>query len=687
MGAAQSSNVIDSYSKAMTSLKNSVTSTSQSAASQSNTIAVTNVDCNGDVIIDGTGATQTGISKVSVAGYQKAMTSASAMQSVAQEVSAAAQSTLKGLNLGQFAKAENNVKTMVDSSIQMNNAIGSNCGASVNQNNVFLIDGIKSRNNCDIKAGVLQGNTADVNALCSQAGKIQADAVNTVTQKVKATASAKATGLSDFAIIAIALAVIACVMAYLVGTPVVASTVFIPALIKFAPFVAMGVGAASIFASIVIVIAGLLIPEPTLETTLQMVRTYPYTKLATPDNKTPWTTACNAFKVIKEGNAKVDVAGPDKTHNAFLAQIFGRKGDKIDGAVAYEFDDISGNYKIYGDVNGTYQAMLDDPVALSKCTGMPNPKISRFAAKTCNGEGQELCDKDGDCEDGVYCVWGRGDGPLSESNNTKPPSLVFKYPKTYLSNRAPGSGDAMTDGKHIWIVLDNTKDDKDNGTVWTRTNAMIGSRMSFGTWTKAASVGRNVEKMLKLDCGKLDCKKLGFGFCSPHDAPKQCMFSNYDGVDVTEMLNNRPTAGMCGASSIMSETSVPGAIRGKPVLCAAGSDASRKFEDLIHWVDMSDPTTWRMWSKTGGVWQVTGNKHLDGNGAGCDVSRAELQGTTWVGLKITQDRDITVVDQLAYYGYLAALKPWWARAVGGGVFAAGMIGLGIGLLAMKKKKV
>jgi hypothetical protein len=210
MGASFSQNVINSVTKAISTLSTTIIQNTQLTEDSTQLISVKDID--GDVHITGNRFTQT--ATINMQALMTSLQTAEAQQSLIQELTQDAKSIISGLNIGQFADATNTLNTLVDAELSIVVQIGQTCAIGANQYQEIIVERVKG----DV---YIQNNVLDqmfnivqkcVQNVVSNNKYIQ-DALNKAAQS----ASSSAKGLSEWAAVL--------VVAIVFGLPVVGGIV------------------------------------------------------------------------------------------------------------------------------------------------------------------------------------------------------------------------------------------------------------------------------------------------------------------------------------------------------------------------------------------------------------------------------------------------------------------------------
>lgn len=206
MGASFSQNVIDSVTKAISTLSTTIIQSTQLTEDSTQLISVK--DINGDVHITGNTFTQT--ATINMQALMTSLQTAEAQQSLIQELTQEAKSLISGLNIGQFADATNTLNTLIDAELSIVVQIGQTCAVGANQYQEIIVERVKGnvyiQNNVFNQMFNIVQNC--VQNVVSNNKSIQ-DAINKAAQS----ASSSAKGISEWAAVLI--------VALVFGLPVV----------------------------------------------------------------------------------------------------------------------------------------------------------------------------------------------------------------------------------------------------------------------------------------------------------------------------------------------------------------------------------------------------------------------------------------------------------------------------------
>lgn len=210
MGASFSQNVIDSVTKAISTLSTTVIQSTQLTEDSSQLISVKDID--GDVHITGNQFTQT--ATINMQSLMTSLQTAEAQQSLIQELTQDAKSLISGLNIGQFADATNTLNTLIEAELAIVVQIAQVCTTGVNQYQQIIVERVKGdvyiQNNVfNQMYNIIQNCVQNV---VSNNTFIQ-EAINKAAQSASSTAK----GISEWAALLI--------VAIIFGLPVVAGTV------------------------------------------------------------------------------------------------------------------------------------------------------------------------------------------------------------------------------------------------------------------------------------------------------------------------------------------------------------------------------------------------------------------------------------------------------------------------------
>ena len=210
MGASFSQNVIDSVTKAISTISTSIIQNSQLTEDSTQLISVKDID--GDVHITGNTFTQT--ATINMQALMSSLQTAEAQQSLIQELTQEAKSLISGLNIGQFADATNTLNTLIEAELAIIIQIGQTCATGTNQYQEIVVERVKG--NVYIQNNVFN-QMFNIVQNCVQNVVSNTKSIQDEINKAAQSASSSAKGISEWA----ALLIVAVVF----GLPVVAGAV------------------------------------------------------------------------------------------------------------------------------------------------------------------------------------------------------------------------------------------------------------------------------------------------------------------------------------------------------------------------------------------------------------------------------------------------------------------------------
>lgn len=210
MGASISQNVIDSVTKAISTISTSIIQSTQLSEDSTQLISVKDVD--GDVTISGNRFTQT--ATINMQALMSSLQTAEAQQSLIQELTQDAKSIISGLNIGQFADSTNTLNTLVSAELSIITQIGQVCATGENQYQAIIVERVK--HNVYIQNNILN-QMSNIVQNCVQSVVANDKSIQDAINKAAQSASSSAKGISEWA----ALLIVAIVF----GLPVVGGVV------------------------------------------------------------------------------------------------------------------------------------------------------------------------------------------------------------------------------------------------------------------------------------------------------------------------------------------------------------------------------------------------------------------------------------------------------------------------------
>lgn len=206
MGSSFSQNVIDSVTKAISTLSTTIIQDTRLTEDSTQLISVTDID--GDVYITGNQFKQT--ATINMQALMSSLQTAEAQQSLIQELTQDAKSIISGLNIGQFADATNTLNTLVDAELSIIVQIGQTCAVGANQYQQITVERVKG--NVYIQNNVFD-QMSNIVQKCVQNVVANNKSIQDAINKAAQSASSSAKGISEWAAVLI--------IAIVFGLPVV----------------------------------------------------------------------------------------------------------------------------------------------------------------------------------------------------------------------------------------------------------------------------------------------------------------------------------------------------------------------------------------------------------------------------------------------------------------------------------
>jgi hypothetical protein len=210
MGGAVSSNVMNVVVNAVAKITSDITQKIKLSYDSSQIIYIK--DTHGDVIIRGNKMIQK--ASLNMKALFAALSTSSAQQNLALEVSQLAKSLVSGLNLGQFSEADNDMNLLINTTIEITTKIGQECAVMAEQNQEIWVEhtigSVTIENN-------LMEQMANVMESCIEDAVNNSQAIQDIILKLKQDSSATAEGLSAWVLVAM--------FGILIGVPVIGGVV------------------------------------------------------------------------------------------------------------------------------------------------------------------------------------------------------------------------------------------------------------------------------------------------------------------------------------------------------------------------------------------------------------------------------------------------------------------------------
>jgi hypothetical protein len=206
MGASVSKNISSSVTKAIAKVSSEIIQKTELSQDQSQIISVRNV--HGNVHVSRNKFIQK--ATVNMKSLLDALSKEENQQKILMELTQHAKSITSGLNLGQYANAQNVMNTLIEATVNLLTTINQTCAAFTKQFQEINIkrvygDVYVNDNVFDEIYNVLQN--------CSEQAIADSESIQDLTNKLSQSASATSEGLSGWAIVAL--------IAIILGTPVI----------------------------------------------------------------------------------------------------------------------------------------------------------------------------------------------------------------------------------------------------------------------------------------------------------------------------------------------------------------------------------------------------------------------------------------------------------------------------------
>jgi Lipid membrane protein of large eukaryotic DNA viruses len=210
MGASVSSNVIDMIARTVATVSTDIIQRSQLTTDSSQIISVADVE--GDVYITGNTFEQTAM--INVQALMTALNTESAQQRLMIQLSQEAKSLVSGLNIGQFAEADNTIDLLMEATIHLITTIKQTCAASTGQRQGITI--VRQKGDVYVQGNIFS-QVSNILYVCTQNAVSNSSEIQDLQAKLDQTASATAEGLSPWAI--------AIIVGIIFGVPVIGGVV------------------------------------------------------------------------------------------------------------------------------------------------------------------------------------------------------------------------------------------------------------------------------------------------------------------------------------------------------------------------------------------------------------------------------------------------------------------------------
>lgn len=218
MGASISKNISSSVTKAIAKVSSEIIQRTELSQDQAQIISVRNV--HGDVRVSGNRFSQK--ATVNMKSLLDALSKEESQQKILMELAQHAKSITSGLNLGQYANAQNVMNTLIEATVNLLTTINQTCSAFTKQFQEIKIKRIHgdvyvTDNVFDEIYNVLQN--------CSEKAVADSESIQDLTNKLSQSASATSEGLSGWVLVVL--------VAVILGTPVIGVAIGGAVFLKF----------------------------------------------------------------------------------------------------------------------------------------------------------------------------------------------------------------------------------------------------------------------------------------------------------------------------------------------------------------------------------------------------------------------------------------------------------------------
>lgn len=196
MGAALTSNILRVTTDVVATISTKILLKTKLSTDTSQVISVT--DVHGDVHIVGNRFYQT--ATINMKALMKALSSEAAQQEIMTEIAQAAKSLASGINLGQYADAENLMNLLVKSTIALISNMETSCGVFISQDQEIIIERVKG--NVYIQNNVFY-QVQNIFQDCVERATSGSSSFQQLEEKLKQEATAKVEGISGWIFVAI----------------------------------------------------------------------------------------------------------------------------------------------------------------------------------------------------------------------------------------------------------------------------------------------------------------------------------------------------------------------------------------------------------------------------------------------------------------------------------------------------
>ena len=198
MGQATSKNETNITTKALTKVATNIINSTEASTDQEQAIIVNNTE--GDVDIGNINMQQT--STINLDSLLKAMSSSEAQQDISQELSQTAKSLVSGINLLQETDSSNTMNAYLQATVDISTNIEQYCKSKIEQNQKIQVSNTKG--NVTIHDIGMQ-QVSDILSSCIEDAVASSSAIQSVSQKLKQDSSSTSKGVSEWAVVLMAL--------------------------------------------------------------------------------------------------------------------------------------------------------------------------------------------------------------------------------------------------------------------------------------------------------------------------------------------------------------------------------------------------------------------------------------------------------------------------------------------------
>lgn len=218
MGASVSRNVIKIVNDVVSNISTNIVQKTKLTNDTRQVISVE--DVHGDVHIVGNVFYQR--ANINMNALMTALTSQESQQQIIEDIAQRAKSMISGLNLGQYSDARNTLNVLTKILINITTTVTQECASQSRASQSIIVKRVKG--NLYIQNNVFT-QIADIIYSCVQNAVTNNKALSDISNKLDQDASAKAEGLSEWTIVAIA--------ALIIGLPVVGGIVAGKAILRY----------------------------------------------------------------------------------------------------------------------------------------------------------------------------------------------------------------------------------------------------------------------------------------------------------------------------------------------------------------------------------------------------------------------------------------------------------------------